>query len=164
MALIGNPETATVAHVHSTTGARSRGASAPELLAKFVRVVIADDAGDLARVRAHDSHLLGEQLPTKVGCKFAEGELHRGAFAIRYYVRDLPARGRIRADDGAEIGDDFIGRPDQLPVRKGSKRGVIGQRRSQATGVARGDRGEELSSQLVRGRRTGVRGTFPFHT
>src|SRR5918995_5143258 len=113
MALIGDAETATVARGHSTTYSRSRGAGAPELLAKFVRVVVADDAGDLACVRAHDSHLLGEQLAAKVGRKFAEGELHRGAIAIRYHVRDLPARGRIRADDGAEIGDDFVGGPDQ---------------------------------------------------
>ena len=143
--------------------ARLCGTLAPELLAKFARVVVPNDAGDLARVRANNSHLLGEELSAQVGCKFAQRELDRGALAVGHDVGDLPARGRIRADDCPEIGNDLVGGSDQLPMGKGAKRGVIGQRRAQAARIARIDRGEEFPSQLLCCSGAGVHGTVPFH-
>src|SRR5829696_9714720 len=127
---------ATVGRDDATDGARSCAAFAPELLAEFARVVVANDAGDLAAIRAHDGYLLGEQLTAQVGREFPQRELDRGPFSVGDHVRDLPARGRIGADDGSEIGNDLVGGSYQLPVGKCSKRGMIGERRSQATGIA----------------------------
>src|SRR5687768_8552967 len=121
MGLVRTLLAASVGQGGSSDGARSCSAVAPELLAKIARVVVPNDAGDLTPVGAHDSHLLGEELPAQVGREFPQRELDRGTFAVGDHVRDFPARGRIRADNGPEIGDDLVGGSYQLPVGKCSK-------------------------------------------
>src|SRR5680860_137643 len=121
----------------------------PEDALKLDRVVVPDDADDLAAGDADHGDLLADQLAILATRVFTDHILYGRPVRARDHIRHIPVRIRIRGNHGAEIGNDFIGWPDRRGMWMSPKRGVGGEGVTQAAWIAGVDRKEELSPQRL---------------